>query len=344
LVVNKNRFSKLLLFVDGKNYHRVTQKTKTILLTSSFLFLIINGFSPITYAQKAIILNFDDDWKGQLTHAVPILKKYGLNASFFVTTGCLTYQNSSFCNNAGGDSAMTWDDVKLLSELGYDIQSHGVSHKDLTTLSANDLEYEVAQSKQSLLEHGINSTIFGPPYAAGWGNSTIVDTISKYYDMARVGFGLLVHLNCDWAYDENGMHKTNQSDCKTYFDNGTLTLANRYSLPVWTDYPEQASYGDNSTRILDIFVEIMNYQTQFNSNGTMTAIPIVVFHNIDYKNNNSSNSTPRWIQDSTTDIDLFDREMKYLHDNGFKVLTMSDLGYNQTSNKLYIKNNTDDTS
>jgi peptidoglycan/xylan/chitin deacetylase (PgdA/CDA1 family) len=342
--VNKNRFSKLLLFVDGKNYHRVNQKTKTILLTSSFLFLIINGFFPITYAQKAIILNFDDDWKGQLTHAVPILKKYGLNASFFVTTGCLTYQNSSFCNNAGGDSAMTWDDVKLLSELGYDIQSHGVSHKDLTTLSANDLEYEVAQSKQSLLEHGINSTIFGPPYAAGWGNSTIVDTISKYYDMARVGFGLLVHLNCDWAYDENGMHKTNQSDCKTYFDNGTLTLANRYSLPLWTDYPEQASYGDNSTRILDIFVEIMNYQTQFNSNGTMTAIPIVVFHNIDYKNNNSSNSTPRWIQDSTTDIDLFDREMKYLHDNGFKVLTMSDLGYNQTSNKLYIKNNTDDTS
>jgi len=342
--VNKNRFSKLLLFVDGKNYHRVNQKTKTILLTSSFLFLIINGFFPITYAQKAIILNFDDDWKGQLTHAVPILKKYGLNASFFVTTGCLTYQNSSFCNNAGGDSAMTWDNVKLLSELGYDIQSHGVSHKDLTTLSANDLEYEVAQSKQSLLEHGINSTIFGPPYAAGWGNSTIVDTISKYYDMARVGFGLLVHLNCDWAYDENGMHKTNQSDCKTYFDNGTLTLANRYSLPVWTDYPEQASYGDNSTRILDIFVEIMNYQTQFNSNGTMTAIPIVVFHNIDYNNNNSSNSTPRWIQDSTTDIDLFDREMKHLHDNGFKVLTMSDLGYNQTSNKLYIKNNTDDTS
>jgi hypothetical protein len=36
--------------------------------------------------------------------------------------------------------------------------------------------------------------------------------------------------------------------------------------------------------------------------------------------------------------------MKYLHDNGFQVLTMSDLGYNQTSNKLYIKNNTDVSS
>jgi hypothetical protein len=33
--------------------------------------------------------------------------------------------------------------IKLLSELGHDIQSHGVSHKDLATLSASDLEDEV---------------------------------------------------------------------------------------------------------------------------------------------------------------------------------------------------------
>lgn len=335
-MVDKNRFSKLLLFIDEKIITELRQ-TKTILMTSSFLLLIFDGFIPITYAQKAIILNFDDDWKGQLTYAVPILKKYGFNASFFVTTGCLTYQNSSFCNNAGGGSAMTWDDIKLLSDLGYDIQSHGVSHKDLTTLFASDLEYEVRQSKQSLLEHGINSTVFGPPYAAGWGNSTIVDSISKYYDMARVGFGRLVHLNCNWAYDENGIHKTNQTDCRTYSDNGTLTLANRYSLPVLTDYTEQARYGDNSTKILDIFIQVMNYQTSFNTKGTITAIPILVYHNIDYKNS-SSNITSKWIKDSTIDVNLFDREMKYLYDNGFKVLAISDLGYNQTSNKLYIRN------
>jgi peptidoglycan/xylan/chitin deacetylase (PgdA/CDA1 family) len=342
VIIIRDRFSKLLWFIDRKDDHRFDQELKKLLLISSLLFLVVGGFSPTSHAQKAIILNFDDDWKGQLTYAVPILKKYGFNASFFVTTGCLTHQNSSFCNNSGGDSAMTWNDIKLLSELGYDIQSHGVSHKNLTTVSAGDLEYEVRQSKQSLLEHGINSTVFGPPYAAGWGNSTIVDTISKYYDMARVGFGFLVHLNCDWTYYENKIRKTNQSDCKTYFDNGTLTLVNRYSLPLWTDYPEQERYEDNSTKILEIFVKNVNNQTDFNSNGTITAIPIVVYHNIEYKNNSSA-TTPEWIKHSTTDVNLFDREMKYLHDNGFKVLAMSDLGYNQTSNKLYIRNNTDDT-
>ncbi len=317
-------------------------KTKEMVLVSSFLLLASDVFTPAAHAQKVVILNFDDDWKGQVRYGVPILEKYGFKASFFVTTGCLTYQNSSFCNNPGGDSAMTWKDIKLLSELGYDIESHGVSHKDLTRLSAMALEYEVGQSKQSLLEHGINSTVFGPPYGAGWGNSTIVDTVSKYYEMGRVGFGPLVHLNCDWVYDTNGMHKTNQADCRTYFDNGTLTLANRYALPILTDYEEQAMYGGNNTKILDIFIKAMNYQTQFNSNGTITAIPIVVYHNLDYKNN-SPNSSSNWLDASTIDVNLFDREMKYLYDNGFKVLTMSDLAYNQTSNKLYIKYDVEDT-
>jgi hypothetical protein len=204
---------------------------------------------------------------------------------------------------------MTWDDIKVLSELGYDIQSHGVSHKDLTTLSAAELEYEVPQSKQSLLEHGINSTIFGPPYAAGQGNSTIINTISKYYDMARVGYGPLVFLNS----------------------------TDRYSLPVITDYDAQAMYRDNNTKIFDIFIEGINSQTEFNTNGTINAIPIMVYHNIDYKNSSWANSSPDWMVHSTTDVNLFDMEMKYLHDNGFEVLAISDLGYNQTSNKLYIK-------
>jgi peptidoglycan/xylan/chitin deacetylase (PgdA/CDA1 family) len=118
----------------------INQKTTTIALTCFFIFLFITMFIPIASAQKAVILNFDDDWKGQFTYAVPILEKYGFKASFFVTCGCPTYQNLTFCNHAEGNSAMTWEDIRLLSELGHDIQSHGMSHKDVTTLSAMGLE------------------------------------------------------------------------------------------------------------------------------------------------------------------------------------------------------------
>jgi peptidoglycan/xylan/chitin deacetylase (PgdA/CDA1 family) len=291
----------------------INQKTARIALTCFFIFLFITMFIPIASAQKAVILNFDDDWKGQFTYAVPILEKYGFKASFFVTCGCPTYQNLTFCNHAEGNSAMTWEDIRLLSELGHDIQSHGMSHKDVTTLSARGLEYEIGQSKKCLLEHNINSTIFGTPYGAGSGNSTVVNTISEYYEMGRMGYEQLVHLN----------------------------LTDRHSLPVWTDYQAQSMYRDNNTKILDIFIEVVNSQTQFNSNGMINAIPIIVYHNVDHENN-SPNVSPDWLDSSTIDVNLFDSEMKYLYDNEFQVLTMSDLGYNQTSNKLYIKNNADD--
>jgi hypothetical protein len=311
--VNKNYFNKFLLLIKARNYQIMNQKTRRIVLTCFFIFLFINMFIPIASAQKTVILNFDDDWKGQFTYAVPILEKYGFKASFLVTCGCPTYQNLTFCNHAEGDSAMTWEDIRLLSELGHDIQSHGMSHKDVTTLSATGLEYEIGQSKKCLLEHNINSTVFGTPYGAGSGNSTVVNTISKYYEIGRMGYEQLVHLN----------------------------LTDRYSLPVWTDYQAQVMYRDNSAKILDIFIKVVNSQAQFNSNGTINAIPIIVYHNIDYKNN-SSNISPDWLDYSTIDVNLFDSEMKYLHDNGFQVLTLSDLGYNQTTNKLYIKNNTED--
>jgi hypothetical protein len=38
-----------------------------------------------------------------------------------------------------------------------------------------------------------------------------------------------------------------------------------------------------------------------------------------------------------TDIKLFNAQMKYLHDNGYKVLTMADLAYDDKSNYLYLK-------
>jgi hypothetical protein len=41
----------------------------------------------------------------------------------------------------------------------------------------------------------------------------------------------------------------------------------------------------------------------------------------------------------STDTNLFNQEMKYLHDNGFKLITMSDLEYDENSKYLYVRDN-----
>jgi len=55
------------------------------------------------------------------------------------------------------------------------------------------------------------------------------------------------------------------------------------------------------------------------------SIPIIGYHFI-------GNSTCY-----DTSIELFVKEMNYLHKNGFKVLTLTELGYDDKENYFYIK-------
>jgi hypothetical protein len=41
---------------------------------------------------------------------------------------------------------------------------------------------------------------------------------------------------------------------------------------------------------------------------------------------------------SVTNPDLLDAEMKYLHDNNFKIFTMTNLKYNESNDSIYLNN------
>jgi hypothetical protein len=80
------------------------------------------------------------------------------------------------------------------------------------------------------------------------------------------------------------------------------------------------------------FVAAVNSQDVYNKDGIVRAIPIIIYHTIvNYPDLKYSN------RPVDTTLNLFDAGMKYLHDNGFKVITMSDLGYDENSNYLYIR-------
>lgn len=274
-------------------------------------------------SSKVIILAFDDSPKSQFTLAKPILDKYGFKGSFF--TVC-TYVNNAI--SRFGIDSMNWQDIKTLQQQGHDIESHTMTHTSLDNKSQQNLEYEIGGSKQCLLNHGINSTIFAYPASTGHENGTVINVISKYYDLARSGDAPLAFLHC------NGYKK--ESDC-TPFKNGNVKYENRYVIKNWSDRPK--SQGDNpvatpmnNTQMFAQFVQEVNLQSKYNKNGCINAIPIVVYHNFLIDKNYIEQPNL-----SFTDAGLFSDEMKYLHENGFKVLKTSDLGYNPTTNYIYIK-------
>jgi len=98
---------------------------------------------------KVVVLSFDDNRKGDLTYAKPILDKYGFKATFFI-----------ICNKTTDKFSMNWEDIASMQKDGMDIQAHAMTHPHLNHLSANALNIEIGGSKQCLLNHGYHPTIF----------------------------------------------------------------------------------------------------------------------------------------------------------------------------------------
>ena len=79
------------------------------------------------------------------------------------------------------------------------------------------------------------------------------------------------------------------------------------------------------------FIQEVNSQDKYNSDGTINAVPIITYHsftgppNMNYSRN-----------EYDTDVNLFFREMKYLYDHHFIVLPMSDIRYNKITGDLYL--------
>ncbi|MFY9967096.1 MAG: hypothetical protein WAK50_15285, partial [Nitrososphaeraceae archaeon] len=90
-------------------------------------------------------------------------------------------------------------------------------------------------------------------------------------------------------------------------------------------------YYDNS-QSFEQFVEVVNDQFNYDNNGPIKSIPIIVYHGFVSYENIRENKIP-----TDMSVSLFEKEMKYLYDNGFKVLTMSDLAFDAISNSLHIK-------
>jgi peptidoglycan/xylan/chitin deacetylase (PgdA/CDA1 family) len=268
-----------------------------------------------TANNKAVILNFDDAYKSQYTNAKPILDKYGYKATFYI-----------ICNDVGTNGYLSWEDIAALYNDGNDIGSHTMNHVDLSKTSKKETQYEIGESKQCFLDHGINNiTSFAYPFNGGSDKAAVIDTVAKYYDIARTGTDPLMYLHCD-GFKE----KSSQTDCRTYSDNGKLNFINRYSIIGWSHDDTRKTNSYDDSEMFNKFVEVVNSQSMYNIGGIINAIPILIWHRID----NSGEGDPG---SYATTIDLFEKEINYLHDNGFKVLTMADLGYDENSNYLYLK-------
>lgn len=127
---------------------------------------------------KSIVMTFDDGYKDNALCAAVRLKQMGMRATFFVTVSYIDNAVNKNWANGSPRKFMTWEDVKNISDMGFEIGSHMLRHVDLTSLSEEDLYDELKKSKDIISSH-IGQPIDTCSYPYGHINDKVVSMAKK---------------------------------------------------------------------------------------------------------------------------------------------------------------------
>jgi len=114
-----------------------------------------------------VVITFDDGYQRNATVAAPILERYNLRASFFVTT---EFMGTSFvpwwdARKNIPTKWMNWDQVRALRAAGHEVGSHTQTHVDLGVVSRDEARREIGGGGERLdAELGEHSGLFAYPY------------------------------------------------------------------------------------------------------------------------------------------------------------------------------------
>jgi peptidoglycan/xylan/chitin deacetylase (PgdA/CDA1 family) len=105
---------------------------------------MLDGLSTGCDMSKCVVITFDDGYRDFLTEGFSILKQCGFTATIFLVTDRI---GRTPTRHEGADY-LTWRDVRELQAEGIRFGSRTVTHPDLRSLEAEQIEYEIGYSKE----------------------------------------------------------------------------------------------------------------------------------------------------------------------------------------------------
>jgi len=163
--ITQDNFKAQMKYLKENGYHVIT-------LDQLLDFLDYKEQIP----EKSVAITFDDGWISVYDIAFPILKEYGFPATIFIYTDFI-----------GGGKALSWKQIKELSEAGFDIQCQTKTHRNLATLKKkesfkeyfNSLEMEISYPKK-LIEKKLNKECKCLAYPYGLTNNLVIAMLKKH--------------------------------------------------------------------------------------------------------------------------------------------------------------------
>jgi peptidoglycan/xylan/chitin deacetylase (PgdA/CDA1 family) len=103
-----------------------------------------------TLPRHPVVVSFDDGYLSHVTHALPVLRQIGW-------VGVLNLE----LGKMGSPGALTDGQVRRLVGAGWEVDSHTITHPDLTTLDAAHLRHELVDSRATIRRRfGVQADFF----------------------------------------------------------------------------------------------------------------------------------------------------------------------------------------
>jgi len=99
---------------------------------------------------KVVGITFDDGYRNNLIHALPLLKRYGFTATCYAVSGALGGSNSWDDGVVAQTPLMTREEWGQWRDAGMDVGSHTRSHASLPDLDSVDARKEIVGSRHDL--------------------------------------------------------------------------------------------------------------------------------------------------------------------------------------------------
>lgn len=135
--------------------------------------------------ERRIILTFDDGYKDNYSNVFPVLKKYGFPAIIFVSAGLIG--KTMKAKKGAVLPILSIEEIREMSQSGLiEFGSHCFSHRNLSTLSPEEIEKELVSSK-NFLSGIINKSVDYIAYPWGVVDKKAMEIIKRHY---KAGFGV----------------------------------------------------------------------------------------------------------------------------------------------------------
>jgi peptidoglycan/xylan/chitin deacetylase (PgdA/CDA1 family) len=176
IAITPATFESQLKMLSDLGYHTITARQ-----------LYEHQSQGTSLPDKPVMITFDDGWRNQYMYAFPLLKKYGMVATFFINPQPIVSKYGGY---------LTRDMVLALSQGGNDIESHTWRHLKLTRDRADsaDAFQRKNVSQLTLANEWIRKVVGVQPIALCYPYG--------YYDLEAIGMAQRVGYRLGFTTDE----------------------------------------------------------------------------------------------------------------------------------------------